>query len=124
MYRNAQASGALGRMTWQDFRKNNCGTNPTVIASVAAPPHERVSWRRETAERGRAVVWWPDRTTQHDRPDRLAPRDVPSRTNVKPTVGGLLPRGFSRPGLRRLPRRSYRNRRGDGTWNSSPFISG
>src|SRR5262245_60557606 len=29
-YRAAQASGTLGRMTWQDFRKSNCGANAAL----------------------------------------------------------------------------------------------
>src|SRR5262245_9648816 len=29
-YRAAQASGSLGQMTWLDFRKSNCGTNPAM----------------------------------------------------------------------------------------------
>jgi Ni/Co efflux regulator RcnB len=29
-YRAAQTSGTLGRTTWQDFRKKNCGSSPTL----------------------------------------------------------------------------------------------
>jgi len=37
-YRAAQASGTLGKTTWQDFRKNNCGTNPTMGYTASTFP--------------------------------------------------------------------------------------
>ena len=37
-YRAAQTSGTLGKKTWQDFRKSNCGTNPTLGYTASTFP--------------------------------------------------------------------------------------
>jgi hypothetical protein len=37
-YRAAKTSGALGRMTWQDFRKTNCGTGAVLGYTATAFP--------------------------------------------------------------------------------------
>jgi hypothetical protein len=37
-YQAAKAAGTLGRQTWRDFRKAQCGPDATAAAPAAAPP--------------------------------------------------------------------------------------
>ena len=52
-YRAAQAGGALGGMTWQDFRKTNCGATAAASSTAAVFPR-RISPKYGSEPTGKA----------------------------------------------------------------------
>jgi hypothetical protein len=52
-YRAAQASGTVGRMTWQDFRKTNCGATAAVGSAAAFPRGISSKYGNEPAGKAR-----------------------------------------------------------------------
>ena len=53
-YRAAKTSGALGRMTWQDFRKSNCGTGAVLgYTATTFPKGISPKYRNESVGKAR-----------------------------------------------------------------------
>ena len=52
-YRAAQAAGTLGRTTWQDFRKANCGAN-AALGYTATPFPQAISPKYRNEPIGKA----------------------------------------------------------------------
>ena len=53
-YRAAQASGTLGRTTWQDFRKTNCAMNATLgYTATTFPKGISPKYRNESVGKAR-----------------------------------------------------------------------